>query len=373
MIWPSVIGQERAKKHLLELVSRNRLAHAYLFEGDEGVGKDALALQLARVIHCDQGKSEPCGTCPSCLKSEKLQHPDIHLVFALPVGTHEVRGDGPMEKLTQEDVNSVREQLRIKAADPYHVMTIPRANVIKLSSIRELRRESSLSLAGTKRRVVVISRADEMNEESSNALLKTLEEPSTETTFILTTAHPDRLLPTIRSRCHVLRLDLLSSEEIKRALERSAPVSGENAELVAHLALGSYTRALGLLTEDIAAERRRVVEFVRLVLGGSFVKLMERIDELSASKDRDLIVRFLNLITVWFRDVLVLREGCTILNIDQRADLESFLAKFPDVDVPPILDEVNRTVSLVERNGYIPLALVRLSIRLKRMILAANK
>jgi len=369
MVWPSIIGQDRVKKHLLDLLAGHRLAHAYLFQGDEGVGKDAVALQLARVIQCEQEKIEPCGVCPSCLMSGKLQHPDIRFVFALPLGKNEGKGEGPMDKLTQEEVDSVREQLSLKAANPYHTIAVPRANVIKLNSIRELRRETTLSTSGTRRRLVIISRAEEMNEESSNALLKTLEEPSTETMFILTTAHPERLLPTIRSRCHTIRFDPLTPEEIRQQLERGELASGENAELVAHLAMGSYTRALGLLKEDIETERRSVVEFVRMILGGNFVRLMARIDELSEAKDRVLIVRFLNLMTVWFRDVLVLREGGTVLNLDQRADIESFLGRFPDADLPSTLDEINRAVSLVERNGYIPLVLVRLSIRLKRMIL----
>ncbi len=369
MVWPSVIGQERVKKQLLDLLAGGRLAHAYLFQGDEGVGKDAVALQLARVLQCEEGKIEPCGLCPSCLRSGKLQHPDIHFVFALPLGKNEQKGEGPMDRLSQEEVDTVREQLSLKASNPYHSIAVPRANVIKLNSIRELRRESTLSTSGRKKRLVIISKAEDMNEESSNALLKTLEEPSAETMFILTTAHPERLLPTIRSRCHTIRFDPLTPEEIRRQLERGESVSRENAELVAHLAMGSYTRALGLLKEDITGERNNVVEFVRCILGGNFVKLMSKIDEISESKDRDLVVRFLNLMTVWFRDVLVLREGCTILNLDQRTDLESFLNRFPDADLPLVLDEINRAVSLVERNGYIPLVLVRLSIRLKRIIL----
>ena len=370
MLWPSIIGQERVKRQLLDLISAGRLAHAYLFQGDEGLGKDAVAIQLARVLHCDRGGAEACGSCPSCLKSAKLQHPDIHFVMALPRGPNEERKDGPMDKLSQDDVRVVREQLGLKAANPYHTIDIPRANVIKLGSVRELRREVTLSTSAQKRRVVIISKAEDMNDESSNALLKTLEEPSTDTMFILTTAHPERLLPTIRSRCHIIRFEPLTPEEIQRRLESENLVQTGSGELIAHLSMGSYTRAQALVQENVSDERRRILEFVRILVGGNFVKLMSAIDELGEKKERGNVVRFLNLMTIWFRDALVLREGGSILNIDQKTEIQGFLTKYPNADLPSVLKEIEETVSLVERNGYIPLALVRLAIRLKRMILS---
>jgi DNA polymerase-3 subunit delta' len=370
MLWPSVIGQERVKKQLLDLFSGGRLAHAYLFQGDEGVGKDATALELARVLHCERGQVEACGTCLSCIRAGKLQHPDIHFVTALPLGKGESKGDAPTEKLTQEEVDGIREQFSKKAANPYHTVAIPRANVIKLNSIRELRRESALSTSGKKRRVIILSCAEDLNEESSNALLKTLEEPSGGTLFILTTAFPDRLLPTIRSRCHTIRFDPLPPEDIGRELVRREEVKEDDARLVAHLSMGSYSRALGLLQEDIAGERKKVVETIRTILGGSFLRLMDTVDDLAEAKNRDRVTRFLNMMSVWFRDAMVLREGGTIMNVDQRADLESFNAKFPKADLPTVLEEMSNAVSLVQRNGYIPLVLIRLSIRLKRIILS---
>jgi DNA polymerase-3 subunit delta' len=372
MIWPSIIGQVRVKKQLLDLLSGGRLAHAYLFQGDEGVGKDAMALELARVLHCDRGGVEPCGVCPSCIRAGKLRHPDIHFITALPLGKNEGKGDGPMERLSQDEVEGIREQLALKAANPYHTIAIPRANVIKLNSIRELRRESALSTSGRKRRVIILSRAEDLNEESSNALLKTLEEPSAGTIFILTTAYPDRLLPTIRSRCHAIRFDPLPAEEIQQHLIQQNTVRPEDAQLVAHLSMGSYTRALELLQEDIAGERTIVVDFIRTVLGGNFIRLMESIDGLAEEKNRDRVTRFLNLMSVWFRDALVLKEGGGIMNVDQRNDIENFIRKFPGTDLPSVLQEVTQAISLVQRNGYIPLVLIRLSIRLKRIVLSGS-
>jgi DNA polymerase-3 subunit delta' len=371
MTWESVIGQGNVKRQIRDLLATGRLAHAYLFHGVEGTGKDAMALELARALHCDRSSTDPCGACPPCVRIGKLQYEDLLFVTALPTGRNEESGDPPLEKLSPEDVRNVREQLRLKGENPYHRLSIPRANVIKVNSIRDMRREVTLSTTSGKRRVVIISKAEDLQEDASNMLLKTLEEPIGRTMFILTTAHPEALLPTIRSRCHSITFEPLQAGEIRDALVSRAGVEPKQATLTAHLAMGSYTRALDLLREDIAKERDLVLQFVRGALGPSFIRLMSVIDEISSSKDRVASVRFLNLLLIWFRDALVLREGGDVINIDQKADLDRFVRKFPEPALGPVLREIEKAVFLVERNGYIPLVLVQLAVLLRREILQA--
>ena len=89
MNWTAVIGQERAKQTLYSAIRTQRLPHALLFHGPQGVGKDAMAIELARALHCERSIENPCRICDSCLRMHSLQHPELHLVFALPVGTNE--------------------------------------------------------------------------------------------------------------------------------------------------------------------------------------------------------------------------------------------------------------------------------------------
>src|SRR5690349_10336405 len=98
--WDAIIGQARIKQVLRSAVSSNRLAHAYLFSGPEGTGKSAMAIELAKVMNCEKGGPDSCGRCPSCLKMQTLQHPNLHLVFPLPVGKNEKYGDDPYAKLS---------------------------------------------------------------------------------------------------------------------------------------------------------------------------------------------------------------------------------------------------------------------------------
>lgn len=368
MTWSRVIGQERTKHALLSALRAGRLSHAYLLYGPEGVGKDAMALELARVLHCERGGEEPCGECPSCMRLDLLQHPDVMFVTALPVGKGEKSDDPPLAKLTDEEVRNVQEQLRLKAQNPYSRIAIARANVIKINSIREIRRESSLSTSDGRARVIIISRAEEMGDDAANTLLKTLEEPPGRTMIILTTSQRDSLLPTIQSRCQAIRFDLLKEEDIRTALMERNGLDAAQAGIVARLANGSYGRALELMQEDVARQRDEVVDFLREVLGSSRLLLVQHIERLSAGRDRDGVTRFLTLLLMWLRDAMVFAQGGGIINLDQQDPIRRFVAKYPGANLLEALADVERAISLVQGNVYIMAVLLQLSTQLKSAI-----
>jgi len=369
-IWPRVIGQRRVKDTLLAARRSGRLPHAYLFYGGEGVGKDAAALELARVLRCERGGEEACDECPSCLRMATMQHPDVHLIIPLPRGSQEKDDDEPLAKLTEGEVRTVQEQLRLKGADPYHRIQIPRANVIKINSIREIRRESSMSTSDNRTRVFIISEADAMNDAASNTLLKTLEEPPGDTMFILTTSRREALLPTILSRCQSIRFDPLTEGEIRDALIGRGHIEEGRASLLARLAGGSYARALELGESDLMGQRTEVVDFIRKALGGKTLELIELIERMAETKDRDVHVRFLTLMQLWFRDALVLRHGAEVINVDQMAELKSFVSRFPRADLVRAVGDVEKAISLIDRYTYIKLVLSQLAVRLRSAVLA---
>jgi DNA polymerase-3 subunit delta' len=284
------------------------------------------------------------------------------------VGKGEKADDPPLEKLTLPEVHLVQEQLRLKAKNPYHAIRIPKATVIKINSIRDIRRTSAMSTLGRKR-VIIISRADEMNDAAANTLLKTLEEPGGNTMLILTTAHRDALPSTIVSRCQVVMFDQLTEQEISSGLIERNGVEKAQAELVARLVHGSYTKALELLQDDVAASRQHIVAFLRVVLGTDIVSLVDAIDELCAGKNRNVVTRFLSLMLLWVRDAVVLKQGGDIINVDQRDILVKFVAGYPRSDMIAALNSVERAIFLVERNVYLNLVLLQLSTQLRRHIL----
>jgi DNA polymerase III subunit delta' len=371
-LWPRVIGQHRVKQILLSALRTDRLAHAYLFFGGEGVGKDAVALELARVLHCEKGGESACDVCPSCLRFATLQHPDVHVVVPLPRGSNETKDDGPLDRLTPGDMEALHEQFARKGADPYHRITLPRANIIKVNSIRDLRREVALGSSDGRRKVFIISAADSMGEEAANMLLKTLEEPIGACLLILTTAHRDALLPTILSRCQEIRFDPLTEEELSRALIARRQVPAARAALVARLANGSFTHALELLGDDLQEDRQQVLSFLRSAVASQPLQLGKHIEQLAEGNNREGVTRFLMLQTMWLRDALVLRHGGDIINTDQQEELQRFVTRFPHADLHQAIAEVERAISLVDRNVYIRLILVQLAIALHSTIVRSS-
>jgi DNA polymerase-3 subunit delta' len=357
---------------LLSAWKSGRLPHAYLFYGGEGVGKDAMAIELARVLQCERGGEEACGVCTSCVRMSSLQHPDVRLVIALPVGKGEQSDDGPMARLTENEIRTVQDQLRAKGLDPYHQVTVPKANIIKINSIREVRRESSMSSFGGKKKIFIISHADMMGDEAANTLLKTLEEPTGECMLILTTAHRDALPATILSRCQNVRFDQLTEEEISGALVGRDGVPKEQASLLARLANGSYTNALRLMDVAVLEERKQVLAFIRHALAGNAATLSDEIDRLIELKDRDRVSRFLVLVMMWFRDALVLSLGRDVINVDQKEDITRFVARFPGANIRQVIADVEKAIALVERNVYLRLVLLQLAIQLKANIMGTR-
>ncbi len=373
MAWAGVIGQQWAKKVLRSALGSNRLAHAYLFHGPEGAGKDALALELARVLHCEQGGEEACGSCPSCRQISALQHPDVKFVIALPTGKGETSDDPPLAKLNDADMRVIQEQLKRKAEEPYCRITIPRAFFIKINSIREVRREAALSTSRGGKRVVILSRAEMMNTEASNALLKTLEEPAGHTMLVLTSSRPDALLPTIQSRCQPVRFYPLTEEELRTALIERKGAEPLRAATVAQIANGSYGAALELLDEDLDEERANVLAFIRSLLSARIIPFVEEIEGLSLARDREVVLRFLTLMLVWFRDAMVHAEGGKIINTDQADSIKKFVSRFPGADLVRSIDDIHHAISLLRRNVYIMAVLLQLAVRLRSRILPGRR
>jgi DNA polymerase-3 subunit delta' len=374
MPWDSVIGQQRVKNLLQSAIQRNHLAHAFLFFGPEGAGQDAAAIELAKVLNCSSHSSSSCGACPNCMKNALLQHPNVQLIFPLPVGKNEEAGDPPLAKLTSAELDLVREQITLKSQNSYHAIVIPKATSIKVNSIRDIRRSASMSAFSEGKKVYILTNAEKMNDEAANALLKTLEEPLEDTVIILTTTNPDQLLPTIISRCQRIRFDSLSEADIRDGLISRYSLYSEKAELLAEVAMGNYTQAVELIDADLSVYRDEVVDFLRTILYRSRAESVKAILELSESADRKEIERTLVMLQAWFHDAMSAQVGQdTRKHIIENATLRKFIEIHPGVDYGKIHGALSEAVSSVNKNVYIPLILTVLSFKLRTIILSRSK
>ncbi|HEY4612569.1 MAG TPA: DNA polymerase III subunit delta' [Bacteroidota bacterium] len=366
MGWNRVIGQPRVKELLRRALQNKQIAHAYLFYGGEGVGKDAVAIEFARALNCEKQSDEACDMCASCKKFDGMKHSNIHFIHALPVGKNEVKGDNPVGVLTESQVEELQEQLQRKAENPYHRISMPKATFIKINSIREIKRQSSLTMFESGKKVFIISRADDMNAEASNSLLKTLEEPSSNTVLLLTTSQRDTLLPTIISRCQMVQFDPIDESEIRDHLIAREGVEREQAGLIAILSEGSYARAVELLSVEIKDEREGAVQFMRAALSARPSLLFPEIEKLSAGSDRTAVERALRMLQAWLREALVVRERGGSQNGEVYEDVRRFIERFPNANLAVALESVETSIALVGKNVYLPLILTNLAFDLKK-------
>ncbi|WP_298436005.1 DNA polymerase III subunit delta' [Geobacter sp.] len=261
MSFSRILGQDTAVDVLRRALRTGKLAHAYLFEGIEGCGKRTTALALVAAAFCSHG--EGCGSCPSCRKMASGQHPDLHSVG-------------------------------------------PDGAFIKIDQIRDLQRELVLRPVEAPLKACVIEEADRLNPAAANALLKTLEEPPGNALMILLTSRLAGILPTVRSRCQLLRFGELPERTIEDELLRrgTAPAA---ARLAASLAGGSLGRALELGEQGDTAGRGELLKRLATLSLASITPLFEAAEELSA--DRETAVGTLDELTSLLRDVMLIQGG----------------------------------------------------------------
>ncbi len=301
---------------------------------------------------------------------DTLQHPNIDLVFPLPPGKNEERQHDPYEKLSESVIQEIRNEIAAKGRDPYHRIEIRRASVIKINSIRSIKRKAAMRVGHHQRHVVIICGAEKMKADAANSLLKTLEEPNAGQMIILTTSTPDALLPTIVSRCQVIRFDPIPEQEIMRALVERDVCDQNTAEALARLAEGSFLKALEYSDPEVRGRRSLVVEFMRAVYAGNSTRIMKEIEPIVSSRDRQEAVRFLQALEDWFHDVIAIREGRPdrIRHFDNPEAVTKFAQLFSGISCEDALHEIEKTIEYVTGNVHLTLALVNLAHHLHQRL-----
>jgi DNA polymerase-3 subunit delta' len=290
-------GQDAALTHLRSAFESKRLAHAYLFHGPEGVGKESAALEFAAALNCDAGGLEGCGTCPSCRMAAKLAHPDIHLVFPMP-------RDAKPEEVAEVVAEQVKAGYR--EGDFGRKAAIISVEVVLDAVVAQANQRPYTGPW----KVFVVADADAMTPEASNTLLKTLEEPPEATALILTTARPNTLPATVLSRCQRIQFRRLSHETIEEILlsDKRLGFNKARAKAAALVSLGSAGRAVRSEAEGLVSELGRVADLVAGKRAAGVESLVGEASQIAFRLGRHEQERLLDLMLLWYRDVLLLQE-----------------------------------------------------------------
>jgi len=309
----NLVGHEWAVDMLKKHVINGTTRHAYLFAGPPGLGRRTLALRFAQALNCptpvDAGI--PCGECRDCKQIETMQHADLTIIQAESEG-----------------------------------------GTLKVDQIRETRRSLTLKPYQANYRVALFLRFQEANDNAANALLKTLEEAPSYAVLILTADNPEQLLPTIVSRCEVLRLRPLKIESVQSALENRG-VETNLAKLIAHISGGRFGYALRLIENEALLEKREErLNDLQSLISASRVEKFAYADKLARDKEsmRQAVLIWLS----YWRDVMLrsAQAETPLVNVDRNVEIEDLagrlnlsIARRAVSDFEDVLEKMERNVN----------------------------
>ena len=358
-VWNGLYGQKTAKQALERITDSNKIHHSYLFIGKDGIGKDYAALKFTQALNIKSSNSTKAQQINSLIAG--FSEPYIKYIIPLPRGKNENNESGPTEKLSTDDVHLLQEELKHKSENPYYKISIPKANNIKINSIRELKKFLAYEYSDIDYRIILISKAHLMNEEAQNALLKSLEEPPAGVIFILTTAFPSLLLGTIRSRCSVINFQPLANIEIKNILTDYYQTEPKLAEKIAPFASGSITNAINLIENEFESLLEKTIFILRYSFGKKLHSALEQINQVISDNDAETFKLVISMIVIWLNDVQKFRLGIKdYYFLDYIETLEKFNKRFPDIPLNEIVYKMEFMSSIVQNN--INLNLIALNI-----------
>lgn len=375
-MWNNIIGQDKVIEKLKSIYTSGKIAHAYLFHGISGTGKDAAAVEFAKLLNCKniQNGNEACDKCENCKKIASFRSEYFQLVCALPSGKSETTESDPLEKLTGTDFELYLEQLDLKADNPYYHITLPNANNIRINSIRDLVSKIYLSVSAQNKKIFLISEADKMRQEAANALLKVLEEPPKNSVIILTTSKVNSLPQTIIGRCQKIFFEPLNDSDIKSKLDETMGLyTAKEIDIAAGLSGGSYTRAVELLEMGVDDIRDTAIAFLVALLKDDYAETVLISRNVTAKNDKNKTRYFLFFLNVWFRDLLKIRyssgsENNLVSNTDLTERLIKFNNNYPRTDIYDIIMELEEAEKLIGQNVQLQLILITLSFKLKKLL-----
>ncbi len=324
------IGHQQSITLLQAAVAHERLAHAYLFHGEEAIGKRLTAIRFAQALSCERPPDteglDSCGTCRSCQQIEARTHPDFFVIEPDP------------EQATQQ---------------------------IKIEQVREIEHQIMYRPLIGERKICLINDADRMTIGAANALLKTLEEPPGHSLFLLIASRPAALPATIRSRCQALRFTTLARTQVEAALILKREIPPSDARFLAIISEGRIGEAL---MSDVKDTRQRQQELVDLVRPQSLQSIGSILSSAEAIAKADKAQGILAWMTRWIRDLVVIQVGGDrdqILNLDDLTTLESYAQQADTDALLGLLREIELTEQRATRHLNLQMALEMILLRLR--------
>lgn len=308
MDFNSIVGHEKLIEILKKTIEDERVSHAYLFQGEEGIGKKKLAYAFSKALLCVGDGEKPCGICSSCKRFDSQNNPDF-----------------------------------------FHIEA--HKNLIRKTEIEAIQKEMNTAPINSNKKVIIIEDADLMNKESTNKLLKTLEEPPSFVHIILTSAQTYKLLPTILSRVQIINFFPVPREKIINLLMERYDKKEEEAKFITDFTKGAIGKSIELSqSEELFERREELLNILDSLIKGDKTKVFYSRDFFN--KNEDAIDEVLDIMIYYFRDLLIykrLGNSKLIINKD-KSDLIQSHSSMDFNKINDIILNIMKTKDIIKKN-----------------------
>jgi len=302
MDFNDIIGHEQIIENLQNAIKHNSIAHSYLLEGPKSIGKEKLAKVLAKTLLCRANDISPCNVCASCVKFDSSNHPDFHI----------------------EE---------------------PQGGTFKKEQIEEIQRSMRLFPYEGRKKIYILKDIDKMTAMAQNSFLKTLEEPPDYVVIIMTVTNSYSLLPTIISRCQILKLTPIANNKIENALVNIYGSTAEEARLITSFSNGIIGKAINLSnSEEFKKLREDIISIISSTIDSDSFKIFSLSEFFTDKKDN--IDDVLDMMLIWFRDILIYEETGNVnllINMDKIDMIKTHCNKLSSHRVHDIIKLVQNT------------------------------
>lgn len=326
MNFDDVVGQEQLISYLKKTVVTDSVGHAYCLDGPTGIGKTTAAVAFAKAILCKSSANKPCNMCSACLKVDHLNHPDLHIVE-------------------------------------------PDGNSIKNKQIEEFQHELQLKPYESKKKIFIIKHANGMTTSAQNRLLKTLEEPPEYALIILLSTNVNSFLPTIKSRCQILKFKVVNADCLVKVLVDRYNAPEEEAVILATFSHGIIGNALELMeSQEFKQDREEIIRIIEQIFDNDKFTTLQSAEFFINKKDK--INDYLDIIQLWFRDLLILKETNSehlLINIDKKNTLQRHLNHIAYEKVSNIIDIIEKTKKDIKANVNFQLAIEMMLLKIQEV------
>lgn len=387
MSWKNIIGQQQQIHVLQKALETGRFAHAYLFTGPEGSGKESVAFEIASLLNChnsgQNNQAGSCGTCTDCIQISSFMHPNVEYLF--PVESA-LLDPGDSAKKENKRFTDAKERydalLEKKKQNPYFAPAMERSMGILTEQIITLQHKALFMPNEGSKKLFIISQAERLHPSAANKLLKLLEEPPEHVVFILVSSRPETLLPTIRSRCQVVRFSRVTSQELRLWLQTNRPEIVEpELSFIVSFSRGNLRLAWELISNRSTDPsetatillRNQALDYLRhLLTPNRFHEAITSCEQNAKNLSRNDLTLFLAALLLFFQDANHRRinpDFQELNNPDISDAVNRFAKNFPNTDFFQISTIAEDAIRSIERNANPLLVMAAFTVGIRKLLL----